>query len=124
MKMFVALTLAISVFTAQTAFSAKLTRSFVIQSINYYGDSDGDGDREFGGCLLNVTPSPHTVLSGCGNIFVAPSCDGTFGAKSLAASIMDQANLAVVTNRSIVLSIDNTKLHSGYCYVEYAGTVW
>ena len=103
---------------------ATLTRSFTVVSINVYGDSDGDGDREYGGCMLRVNPDPASVLAGCGSLFVAPSCDGTYGTKSQAAEIMEQAKMAVITGRSITLNLDNTKKHGGRCYVDYAATVW
>ena len=102
----------------------KLTRAFVVKSINYYADTDGDGDREYGGCMIRVDPDPSTVLAGCGSRFVAPSCDGTHGSKSMAAEVMNQATLAAVTGRQITLEIDNAKKHSGRCYVDYAATSW
>jgi len=106
------------------AHAETITKAFLVKSVNYYGDVDGDGDREYGGCLIRVDPDPSTVLSGCGSKFVAPSCDGTYGTKSMASSVMDQATLAALTGRRITLGLDNSQKHSGRCYVNYAATSW
>ena len=99
--------------------------NFTVKVISIYDDTDGDGVRELGGCLVRVVPDPSTVLAGCRDKYVAPSCDGTHSSSpKAAAEILEQIQIAAITNRTIKLGLDNSKRHDRYCFVNYAQIVF
>ena len=106
---------------SQISGAEQASGNFTAKVIATYEDADGDGDREFGGCLVRVIPDPSTVLAGCKNKYVAPSCDGTYGSSSRSTQqILEQIQIAALTGKTIKLGLDNAKKHSGYCFVNFA----
>ena len=73
-------------------------------------------DNNFGGCMANISPGPETVLGGCGNYYITFSCDGTFNTKSQANAKLNAAQLAYAAAKKVYVTIDDTKLHNGYCF--------
>jgi hypothetical protein len=73
-------------------------------------------DTNYGKCMVRVTPSPSTVLAGCGAGYVTLDCSADFGTKADAQRKLDASNLAFITNAQIRYYLDDTKTHNGYCY--------
>ena len=73
----------------------------------------------FGQCMAKLAVSPHLNpnLPDCKPDWVTFDCSGDFAAKDVANRSYDSAQLALVTKRVVVLTIDNTKKHNGYCWV-------
>jgi hypothetical protein len=71
----------------------------------------------YGGCMAYLanplsyaTPKPN-----CPSNWVSFSCDGTYAAKDVASMMLDQAQLAYATKRSVYVVVDDAKKHNGYC---------
>ena len=73
----------------------------------------------FGQCMARLSVSPHlnANVSDCKPDWVTFDCSGDFAAKDVANRSYNSAQLALVTKRVVVLTIDNTKKHNGYCWV-------
>lgn len=77
-------------------------------------------DERFGGCMvaLSVAPSDQGLDCPAGQRWVTFSCSGTHTSKSSAMRMLDSAQLAFVTGRSVLVWVDDSKTHNGYCFVE------
>jgi len=75
-----------------------------------------DASGNYGGCMVLIDKNPKLTLPTCGNHWVSFSCTGTYAPKDLAYRMFDTAQLALVTNKTVTLRIEDTKLHNGYCY--------
>ncbi|MDA8773304.1 hypothetical protein N9M65_01860 [Luminiphilus sp.] len=100
---------------SQVTLGASFTGTFAIQQIVT------DGAR-YSGCMIRVTPAPETVFAGCKIGFVSLGCDGTLGiTKSAASNLLSAAQLALVTDRSVVLRINDEDAPTsprGYCLAD------
>lgn len=96
-----------------------------IEQILVSGDptSMAAADAPFGGCMIRVSPSAATVVSGC-NEWLTMSCSGYHTSKSAAQSMLSQAQLAMVTAQPALVLINNQKTHNvNYCFVERIDTI-
>lgn len=75
-----------------------------------------DASGNYGGCMALLDKNPKSVLPACGNNWVSFSCTGTYAPKDLAYRMFDTAQLALVTNKTVAVLFDDTKLHNAYCY--------
>ena len=93
---------------AVQSFQAKVTRTLSI------------ADDRFGGCMvaLSVAPSEEGLNCPAGRKWVTFSCTGTHTSKSSAMRMLDAAQLAFVTGKSVQVWVDDSKTHNGYCFVE------
>uniref|UniRef100_UPI0025D32582 hypothetical protein n=1 Tax=uncultured Thiodictyon sp. TaxID=1846217 RepID=UPI0025D32582 len=66
----------------------------------------------FGGCMAYLSTDPQTQLPGCGANWVSFSCTGDFNDTIRAYRMLDQAQLALATQKNAGFSIDDTKLHN------------
>lgn len=77
----------------------------------------------YGGCMANLaaainsaTVSPGQPAVNCGTSgWVSFSCTGTYNSKDLAFYMLDQAQLALSLNKTVSVTVDDTKKHNGYC---------
>ena len=71
----------------------------------------------YGGCLVYLAKPLNSAIPSvnCPSNWMALSCDGTYNAKDAANLMLDQAQLAWATKRSVYVTVDDTKLHNGYC---------
>lgn len=106
---------------SSTAFGAVAGADFTILQITRYSPSSGSTTAPYGGCLVKVSPSPTSVLAGCRKTYVALDCNGDYDTKSVSSQKMDMVQLALVTGRTARLVVDDSRLHSSYCFVESAG---
>ena len=77
-------------------------------------------DEKFGGCmvLLDVSPSGEGLSCNTGNNWVTFSCTGEHVSKSSALRMFDSAQMAFMTDRSVRVTIDDSRKHDGWCLVE------
>jgi hypothetical protein len=81
------------------------------------------GTSQYGGCMVRVSPSAATVISGCIE-WLTMSCTGDHTSKSAAQSMLSQAQLAMITGQPAQLQINNQKTHNGvFCFVERIDTI-
>ena len=73
-------------------------------------------DSRFGGCLAALTVNPQTKLGSCGKTWVTFSCSGHFTDSIRAYRMLDQAQLALAMNKSVIVGIQDDKKHNGYCF--------
>ncbi len=90
---------------ATATFSAQVTR-VIVDAAN------------FGGCMAELSISPQTKLATCGTKFVTFSCTGTFTDAVRAYRMLDQAQLALVTTKTVSVTINDAKKHNGYCFAQ------
>ena len=74
------------------------------------------GDERYGGCMAALSVSPQSVLPSCGGGWVSFSCTGDFAEPVQAYRMVDQAQLALTTNKRVLVEIHDDKKHNGYCY--------
>jgi hypothetical protein len=71
----------------------------------------------YGGCMAYLAQPINTASNSpnCPSNYVAFSCDGTYVAKDTAQMMLDQAQLAYVLKKTVVVMVDDAKKHNGYC---------
>jgi hypothetical protein len=74
-------------------------------------------DGGFGGCMAQLTSNPQAALASCGSGWVTFSCTGDFTDQVSAYRSLDQAQLAMATNKNVLVIIDDSRRHNGYCFV-------
>ena len=76
-------------------------------------------DVRFGGCMAWLSTSPSTEGLDCpdGN-WVTFSCTGDHVSKSSALRMFDSAQMAFLTDRTVRVTVDDTRKHNGWCLVE------
>ncbi len=74
------------------------------------------GDELFGGCMAFLSEDPAEALPGCKNSWVTFSCDGTYTDPVRAYRMLDQAQLALATGLRVLVIVDDSKVHNGYCF--------
>lgn len=68
--------------------------------------------------MAELSISPQTKLATCGTKFVTFSCTGTFTDAVRAYRMLDQAQLALVTAKTVSVTINDAKKHNGYCFAQ------
>ena len=76
-------------------------------------------DGKYGSCMVGLPIQVNTVLAGCKDSWVTFSCSGNFASKSDASAMMESAKMAYALNKTVLMRVDNTKLHNGYCFSNY-----
>jgi hypothetical protein len=75
-----------------------------------------DASGFYGGCMALIDKNPKLTLPACRDNWVSFSCTGIYAPKDLAYRMFETAQLALVTNKTVTLRIEDAKLHNGYCY--------
>jgi len=73
-------------------------------------------DGGFGGCMAQLSVNPKAVLPACGSGWVTFSCTGDFTGPVSAYRSVDQAQLALAANKHVLVIIDDSRRHNGYCF--------
>ena len=73
-------------------------------------------EGRFGDCMALISPSPDSSLATCKTDWVTFSCSGDFNSRSGGQNKFNQAQLAMVTGNRVLVVIEDTKLHNGYCW--------
>ena len=76
-------------------------------------------DDNFGGCMvaLSEAPSDHGLNCPVDKNWVTFSCSGAHASKASAMRMLDSAQLAFATGRSVRVWVDDSRTHNGFCFV-------
>lgn len=77
-----------------------------------------DQDR-WGGCMINIGHNLSEEGLNCPAGWVSFSCSGTFTTKDVAYRMFDSAQMALALGKKVMVEVDDTKKHNGYCYAAY-----
>ena len=77
-------------------------------------------DDRYGGCMvaLSEIPADHGLNCPADKRWVTFSCTGTHTSKSSAMRMLDSAQLAFAMGKPVMVWVDDSKTHNGYCFVE------
>ncbi|MEQ8861690.1 MAG: hypothetical protein RIC56_23865 [Pseudomonadales bacterium] len=70
----------------------------------------------FGGCMVHLTKTPLEEGLDCNGPWVSFSCSGDFAPRDAAVRNFEIAQIAVLTELTILVVVDDTKKHNGYCF--------
>ena len=99
------LTLPLAAAATTAVFDAKITRTLA---------SD---ETVFGGCMVLLNRSPVSEGLDCNGSWVTFSCSGEHLSKSSALRMFDSAQMAFLTDRTVRLTVDDTRKHNTRCLV-------
>ncbi len=71
---------------------------------------------DYGGCMASLSVNPKALLPACNAGWITFSCTGEFTDAVRAYRMLDQAQLALASNKTVSVTIDDTKKHNGYCF--------
>ena len=76
-------------------------------------------EKNFGGCMawLSVSPANEGLNCNLGN-WVTFSCSGEHVSKSSALRMFDSAQMAFMTDRTVRVTVDDSRKHNNWCFVE------
>jgi hypothetical protein len=94
-----------STHSAQVNIQAKVSRTLVAE------------EGLWGGCMAQLSVDPQTLLPACASGWVTFSCSGEHVSKDIAYRMLDTAQLAQVTDKSVFLIVTDDKTHNGYCFI-------
>ncbi len=80
-------------------------------------------ENTFGGCMVQLSVDPQTMLPNCGSAWVTMSCDGTFMPKDVSDRLLEQAQMAFVLGKGLSVFVDDSRRHNGYC-LAYRVDIW
>ncbi|WP_200243237.1 hypothetical protein [Lamprobacter modestohalophilus] len=75
-----------------------------------------EADDTNGGCMALLSVNPANLLPTCGDGWVTFSCSGQYTDNIRAYRMLDQAQLALATNRTVMVSYTDDMRHGGYCF--------
>lgn len=76
-----------------------------------------NADDSWGGCMAKLSANPRNELPSCSDDWVTFSCSGEFTDNVRAYRMFDQAQLALVTGKTVILKITDAQKHDGFCFV-------
>ena len=93
--------------SAESTFTAEVERVLV-------------DDSRFAGCMVLLTTDPAATLPNCGRYWATLDCLKEFpeSTGSIASNKLAQAQLALVTGRSVTMRVTDTRMANGYCFAE------
>lgn len=96
-----------SAMSAESTFSAEVERVLV-------------DDSRFAGCMVMLSTDPAATLPNCGRFWATLDCLKEFpeSSGSIASNKLAQAQLALVTGRSVTMRVTDTRIANGYCFAE------
>ena len=96
-----------SAMSAESTFTAEVERVLV-------------DDSRFEGCMVLLTTDPAATLPNCGRYWATLDCLKEFpeSSGSIASNKLAQAQLALVTGRSVTMRVTDTRMANGYCFAE------
>ena len=77
-------------------------------------------DAYYAGCMVSLTTDPQSKLASCGAEWVTLDCLKEFpeSSGSIATNKLSQAQLALVTGRSVRVRVTDTRKANGYCFAQ------
>lgn len=97
------------------AHSARVYDTFQVLGFLQTGKKDTEGNTNYGGCMVRVSPSPNTLWAECDNTYLSLGCDSQFISKSAGTSNLAAAQLAYVSNKTLLITVETTQKHNGFC---------
>ncbi len=76
------------------------------------------GTEFFGGCMALLSVDPQAALPSCGAGWVTFSCTGDFASAVNGFRMVDQAQLALATDKTVMVVVDDSRKHNGYCFAQ------
>jgi hypothetical protein len=74
-------------------------------------------DKErFGGCMVKLDKTLANYGLDCPGGWVSFSCSGTYTPKDIAYRMFDSAQMSFSLGKQVMVEVDDTKKHNGYCY--------
>lgn len=75
-------------------------------------------DTDYGGCMMELSRGPQTVLGGCGGDWVSLDCLAAFpeSTKSNASQKYAQAQLAFISGNRLRVYITDDRTVNGFCF--------
>ena len=70
----------------------------------------------WGGCMILIDQVLANHGLDCPNQWVSFSCNGTFTTKDVAFRMFDSAQMAYALGKRVIVEVDDTKKHNGFCY--------
>ena len=74
-------------------------------------------ETAFGGCMARLSDRPNSTGLNCKGFFVSFSCTGNFASLSAANRNFELAQIALLTDATVLVSMDDSRKHNGYCFV-------
>jgi len=74
------------------------------------------GGAVYGGCMIYLDKVLADYSLDCPSRWVTFSCTGDFASKDAAYRMFDSAQLAHALDMEVVVIVDDSKKHNGYCY--------
>ncbi|MDB2379784.1 hypothetical protein N9W12_02755 [Luminiphilus sp.] len=77
-------------------------------------------DEKFAGCMVLLTDNFQGQLPNCGARWATMDCLKEFpeSSGSIASNKLAQAQLALVTGRSVTMRVTDTRMANGYCFAQ------
>jgi hypothetical protein len=75
-----------------------------------------NADSTFGGCMVELSEDPRSVLPGCRSGWVSFSCSGDFTDPVRAYRMLDAAELALAAGKQVWVRFQDDKRHNNYCF--------
>ena len=77
-------------------------------------------DSDFAGCMVLLRPFPASELPNCAPNWATLDCLKLFpeSTGSIASNKLAQAQLALVTGRTVKLRVTDTRIANGYCFAQ------
>lgn len=75
-----------------------------------------NADDTWGGCMAYLSVSPSTVLPRCAEGWVTFGCSGQFADPVRGYRMLDVAELALATGRSVNVWVRDDMMHDGSCF--------
>ena len=89
------------------------TTAVVVTTINRTLVAD---NGRWGGCMVLLKKTLADAGLSCPSRWVSFSCDGVFTTKDVAYRMFDSAQMAYTLGQRVIVWVDDTKKHNGYCY--------
>jgi len=74
----------------------------------------------YGGCMAQLGKAINTATNSpnCPGNWVSFSCVGLYTSKEQAFHMLDHAQLALALNKSVSVTVEDTKKHNDYCFAQ------
>lgn len=94
-----------------TASAHPATKAYRTTALRILSDTNN-----YGGCMVQLARTPMQEGLDCNGPWISFSCTGDFAAKDAAVRNFEIAQIAMLTERQILVGVDDTKKHNGYCF--------
>ncbi len=74
-------------------------------------------ETAFGGCMARLAVTTNSTGLDCRGFWVSFDCTGNFASLSAANRNYELAQIALLTDATVMVSMDDARKHNGYCYV-------